>query len=312
MRIGVDFNFTIGGQPVQTLTPPENGCQDPAEWLQQQGAFLNEKQVARFLEASQGDGRTTVFQARKLTTLDGQTAYVDCTRKQPFVTGCEVVQRDGQPMIVPKMEDVVTGFRISACPKVSADRRFVQVNLDMNQTDLASPAVPQFPVTIQIKGDQDKPIPFTQYLQQPKVNALRIQKTVTIPDGGTVLLGGLKRETEVRHEDDTPVLSRVPYVNRLFKNVGYGRETQMVYVLVTPRIVVPEEEEPRQTGIRRECAEECEPPTVAAPSRQTKVLAELLAAYDEACAAGQKKEAARFARAALTIDPTCFAKRSER
>ncbi len=275
-------------------------------------AFLNDSQVVLFLEGVQGEQRANVMQAPKITTLDGQMAHVDCTEKQPFVTGCEVIQRDGQALIVPKTEDVVTGFRISACPKVSADRRFVEVKLDINKMDLASAVVPLCPVTVQIKDDQGKPAPFTQYLQQPKVNTVRIENTVTIPDGGTMLIGGLKKEIEVRHEDDTPVLSRVPYVNRLFKNVGYGRETQMVYVLVTPRIVVPEEEEPRQTGIRRECTEECEPPTVAAPSRQAKVVAELLTAYDEACAAGQKKEAARFARAALTIDPACFAKRSER
>jgi len=317
-RIGVDFNVKLNGP-----TGEESPCKAavrPApcavEGLSDMGAFVTDKHVAQFLKTIQGDPGANILQTPTLTVLNGQMAYVDCTEKQPFVTGCEVVQRDGQPLIVPKTEDVVTGFRMSACPKVSADRRFVQVNLEMSQTDLASTVVPLCPVTVQIKGDQGKPAPFTQFLQQPKVNTLRIEKMAIIPDGGTVLLGGLKKEAEVRHECGTPILSGVPYVNRLFKNVGYGRETQMVYVLVTPRIVVHEEEECRQTGVRCEdvpaCAEESEPRTDAPASRQAKVLAELLQAYDEACAAGEKKEAARFARAALTIDPTCFARRSGR
>jgi hypothetical protein len=38
-------------------------------------------------------------------------------------------------------------------------------------------------------------------------------------------------------------------------------------------------------------------------------LAELLSAYDAACAAGRADEADRLARAALSLDPTCFRNR---
>ena len=67
---------------------------------------------------------------------------------------------------------------------------------------------------------------------------MTIENTVAVPDGGTVLFGGLKRLTETRTESSPPVLGKVPYVNRLFKNVGYGRESQSVLVLVTPRILI--------------------------------------------------------------------------
>jgi hypothetical protein len=43
-----------------------------------------------------------------------------------------------------------------------------------------------------------------------------------------------------------------------------------------------------------------------AERRTERVLAELLRAYDAACAAGRKEEAARLAGAALALDPTCF------
>ena len=50
--------------------------------------------------------------------------------------------------------------------------------------------------------------------------------TVSVPDGGTVLLGGIKRLNEGRNEIGVPLLSKVPYVNRLFRNVGIGRSTE--------------------------------------------------------------------------------------
>jgi Bacterial type II and III secretion system protein len=208
--------------------------------------FLNAKQVYEFLEGVQGDARSNVMQAPKITLFNNQMGHVDCTDKQSFVTSFEVVQRDGRPVVVPKTEDIVTGFRMSACPRVSADGRFVRLKLEVNQTDPASSNVPLCPVTVLMQDTQGRnPVPFTQFLQQPKMNTTTIETNLVIPDGGTVLLGGGKKEVEVRSECGPPVLSRVPYINRLFKNVAIGRETQTVYVLVTPRVIDSKEEEPR-------------------------------------------------------------------
>jgi general secretion pathway protein D len=42
-----------------------------------------------------------------------------------------------------------------------------------------------------------------------------------------------------------PLLSKVPYINRLFRNVGIGREADSLMMMVTPRIIIQEEEEER-------------------------------------------------------------------
>ena len=35
----------------------------------------------------------------------------------------------------------------------------------------------------------------------------------------------------------------IPYISRLFKNVAYGREANSLMIMVTPRIIINEEEE---------------------------------------------------------------------
>ena len=70
-----------------------------------------------------------------------------------------------------------------------------------------------------------------------------VATTVAVPDGGTVLLGGIKRLREGRSERGVPILSKVPWISRLFKNVGIGREAQSLMMMVTPRIIIQEEEE---------------------------------------------------------------------
>ncbi|HEV8059440.1 MAG TPA: hypothetical protein VGP68_06190, partial [Gemmataceae bacterium] len=108
-----------------------------------------------------------------------------------------------------------------------------------------------FPITTFITpvfegGAVGQPVPFTQFLQQPTFNSISVNTTVNVPDGGTVLLGGLKRLSEGRNEFGPPILSSIPYIDRLFKNVGYGRETTSLLMMVTPRIIINEEEESRQ------------------------------------------------------------------
>ena len=80
-------------------------------------------------------------------------------------------------------------------------------------------------------------------VQLPTFSFVTVTTTVSVPDGGTVLLGGIKRLREGRSEFGVPILDKLPYISRLFKNVGIGRETQSLMMMVTPRIIIQEEEE---------------------------------------------------------------------
>ena len=80
-------------------------------------------------------------------------------------------------------------------------------------------------------------------VQQPSFANTSVSTTVSVPDGGTILLGGIKRMREGRLERGVPILSKIQYVNRLFKNTAIGRETSTLMMTVTPRIIIQEEEE---------------------------------------------------------------------
>ena len=88
-------------------------------------------------------------------------------------------------------------------------------------------------------------------IQLPEFLFTTVTTTVSVPDGGTVLLGGIKRLREGRNEFGVPILSKIPYINRLFKNVGMGRTTDSLMLMVTPRIIIQEEEEEKILGTSR-------------------------------------------------------------
>ncbi|WP_162659662.1 type II secretion system protein GspD [Tuwongella immobilis] len=217
-------------------------------------AFLNDIQVFMFMEAAQGDRRINVMQAPKLTLFSGQTSTISIQDVQFFVNNVTIATVNGQVVFIPQNTPLPYGVTVTIQAVVSGDRRFVRLNLIPTLTSLASTNVPLFPITSFITpqtlgGLPGQPVPFTQFVQQPGFTSVQIQTTVSVPDGGTVLLGGLKTLSEGRNEFGPPVLSKIPYVNRAFKNTGYGRDTQSLMLMVTPRIIINSEEETRQTGV---------------------------------------------------------------
>jgi general secretion pathway protein D len=278
--------------------------------------FLNEKQMFALMEAIQGDARANVMQAPKMTLLNGQQGTLDVSEHKHFITGVVQVKSEqgGPSTFLPRTEMKKLGMTMTLHPAVSADRRFVRLYFKMDDNQLATGEVPLFPVCFKVKPQtkdgapsEEKPVVFTQYVQQPTFQTMTVEKTVAIPVGQTVVFGGLKKVVETRHEYGPPVLSKVPYVNRLFKNVGYGREAHSVFVAITPRIIVAEEEQ-AQKGGTEESEAGCTAARCESSSRQAKLVAGLVKAYKEACASGQLEEAEKLARAALILDPACFAR----
>jgi Flp pilus assembly secretin CpaC len=330
-RVGVDFNkVTVtkvdGGKRVvmRSEPDPDNILCRFAQPVTERVLFLDDGQVKQFLEAVQGDTRTNVMQAPKVTAFSGQRACINTTEQQFFVTSVKAVPANGQVVFVPQNEAVETGVKIALRPTVSADRQSVRVEVGVKLTDV-DPQVPLMPVSIMIPvtgehGEKLPAVPFTQFIQQPKVNTLSVDGTVCLNDGKTAMFYGGKRVREVRNEYGPPVLSKIPYVNRLFKNVGYGREEESLLVMVTPRIIVTEEKaEPRPTVVTASALtpapvyvptptvgseEQAVPP---APPADDK-LAKLMEKYRAACNEGRTKAAKKLAERCLAIDPTCFGK----
>ncbi|MCI0742521.1 MAG: hypothetical protein L0Y72_26105 [Gemmataceae bacterium] len=222
-------------------------------------AFLSDIQVFMFMEAAQGDRRTNVMQAPKLTVFNGQTATLTVADQQFFLTSVSLIQANAQLFFSPNNQPFPLGVTLTVTPVVSADRRFVRINLVPALTNLASATVPLIPVQIPVpqlfegpgsgNTTSGQPTIFQMFFQQPAFTTITLDTTVSVPDGGTVLLGGLKTMSEARNEFGPPILSKIPYLSRLFRNVGYGREGQSLMIMVTPRIIINEEEENIFLGI---------------------------------------------------------------
>jgi general secretion pathway protein D len=248
-----------------SLAVPQFGGFDATAGAQMGFAILSDVEAYFFISAAQGDKRSNVLQAPKVTLFNGQQAFVSDTSQSPFVISVIPVVGDfaaaQQPVIVVLSE----GTFMTVQAIVSPDRRFVRLTVvpffstigevntfqftgstttttDSTRSGLRAGA--KNPAKLwNNKGDSSTTTNSGTTVQLPTFSYVTVTTTVSVPDGGTVLLGGIKRLSEGRNEFGTPLLNKLPYINRLFKNVGIGRETQSLMMMVTPRIIIQEEEE---------------------------------------------------------------------
>ncbi|MCL4190360.1 MAG: general secretion pathway protein GspD, partial [Thermoguttaceae bacterium] len=206
---------------------------------------------------------SNLLQAPKVTLFNGQQAFVSDQSQSPFVVSVIPVVGDfaaaQQPVIVVLSE----GTFLTVQAVVSDDRRFVRLTLLPFFSRIGDVDTFTFSGTetttenTSEEGNQKAPNDNSKKksekttqragttVQLPTFSFVSVTTTVSVPDGGTVLLGGIKRLSEGRNEFGVPILSKLPYINRLFRNVGVGRESQSLMMMVTPRIIIQEEEEER-------------------------------------------------------------------
>jgi general secretion pathway protein D len=221
-----------------------------AESAGQDAAFLDEGQLRQLLQAAQEDRQSSALQSPRLTVFNGQKANVDLTTKRFYVTDLKAVREGDQTVVVPRNKAFDTGFRFSVRPVMSADRRFVQLNFAASLTELETPAVPAAAVTTHLRNQsgpdgREHVVAVRQFVQQPSLQTMAVAKSFAVADGKTAVLLWGSRPAEVRTEFDCgpPVLSSVPYLGRLFTNVGYARQAQKLLLLITPRVIINEQEE---------------------------------------------------------------------
>jgi general secretion pathway protein D len=197
--------------------------------------------------------------------FNGQMASVQDTSQVPFVM--EVIPVVGdfaaaqQPVVVVLSE----GTSLTVQAVVSADRRFVRMTVvpyfsnigevstftftgsnttttDSSRSGLQAAATDASKLWNQ-KSDNSTSSSSGTTVQLPTYSQVTVSTTVSVPDGGTILLGGIKRLSEGRNEFGVPGLDKIPYLNRLFRNVSIGRDCSSLMMMVTPRIIIQEEEE---------------------------------------------------------------------
>ena len=207
------------------------------------GRFLDDIQVDFLVEATQADVSSMTLTAPRLTLSNGQLSYTFVGSQQSFVSDLQPVVSNAAVAFDPQVGVVPDGVRLVVRGVISADRRYVtlDVTTDIASTTFGTTQTSQAAAggTGNIAGNGIA----TGTIQLPVVTITRVQTTVTVPDQGTLLMGGQRIVNEYVTETGVPVLSKVPVLNRFFTNRIETKEEQTLLILIKPTVLIQNEEE---------------------------------------------------------------------
>src|SRR5262249_39948823 len=118
-------------------------------------ACLDDKEMQHFMEVVQRHPHTSVMQAPKITMLDGQNASCRVGEDQFFATDLKAHWDGNGIWCLPVSERVQLGLNMQLHTALSADNRYVDVALDVKQTELESPKIPLVQVIAKIRKDRE-------------------------------------------------------------------------------------------------------------------------------------------------------------
>lgn len=206
-------------------------------------SFLDDVQVDLLIEATQADQRNAVLTAPRLTLFNGQRSWISVARGITYVSNLTPVTGDASGAFDPETDVVYQGFVLDVEGVISSDRRYVTMTVSFNLNQDVS--FTNVPVTGAAGGGfgGGGAAQFAGVIQLPTLEGTQIRTTVSVPDKGTILLGGQRVVNEVEIEAGVPVLSKIPVVNRFFTNRMTNKVETTMLLLIRPEIIIHQENE---------------------------------------------------------------------
>ena len=203
--------------------------------LSLQYTFLDDAEVEAVLRAVEKSERREVLTEPTLMVSNTQRATSTFANQVSYVGDFDVEIAQAASIADPIVRVARDGVYLDVRPVVSADRRFIYVDVRPTVATLVRP-IPSFQTSLGTGS------PVT--MQLPEMELQKIRTRVLIPDGGTLLLGGMKVVSQQALESGIPILSRIPVLSFFFSRKGEYESYQKLLILLTAQVIIPDEFEP--------------------------------------------------------------------
>jgi type IV pilus assembly protein PilQ len=170
--------------------------------------------INMLISAGEEKGQAKVIATPRVTTLNNRKAKIESKTQIPIST-IQQGSAGGDPVVTTTYVDVPLKLEIT--PQITDVGTVV---LDVLAENASAAA--------QVAG------------ANPTINTQIMETQVTVPDGGTTVVGGVLFDDEREGQNRTPGLSRVPLLGHLFRRKKVERNTNEILFFITPRISRPD------------------------------------------------------------------------
>lgn len=206
----------------------------------QLNVLTDQYQLEALLTGVSKDQEIRSLSSPRVTAFNTQIAHTLVINQAAYIKDLEVNQTGVVPVINPRIGVLNSGSILEVRPNVSHDRKYIILEI---QPTLAERLDSEIAV-LNLSGNLTV-VP----VELPVTSVTQIKTTVTVPDGGTVLVGGLKREINSKMKIGIPGLNHIPVVNLIFGRKGNSTLRSNLFVLINAKITVVQEEEARLFNI---------------------------------------------------------------
>jgi type II secretory pathway component GspD/PulD (secretin) len=216
------------------------------------GGILDGLEANFLIRATQAHRDTESLVAPKVTVLSGESATLQVRRTirfalPPVISVSTVGTAGGGAgssigsgsSLTPQYGEIPTGPTLNITPTITPDRKHVLLNIVAELWDFLGYDVSHVQTPI---VNATGPAGIFEYdVSLPQTERSRVKTRVSVPDGGTLLLGGLKQTASAEKEVGVPVLSKIPIIGRAFTNRSKIADQKVLLILVKPTIILQEE-----------------------------------------------------------------------
>lgn len=165
--------------------------------------------------------QTKVISTPRLLVLSNETARLQVGDVVPIITQSATNAITSNSTIVNNVTYKETGVVLEVTPRVNTGG---YVTMDVNQS--VSSVVPTS----------------TSQIDSPTFQQRRLNSTISVKTGQTILLGGLIQQNDNRESQGIPVLNEIPGVGSLFGTHTNGAGRTELIMLLTPHVISNEAE----------------------------------------------------------------------
>lgn len=207
-----------------------------------QMSYTDVFQIQAILEAVEKRYEALELYAPRITVFNAQRSYVMAMYQEAYLKDIDI-NTTGMPVLQPVIGILNHGAILDVRPIVSYDRKYVLV-------ELRPTSARDFTGVMDRAGRQ---VILQQGLtnvtiELPSLVLSRLRTTVFCPDGGYVLIGGMKNFIEQNWETGIPIINDIPIVKNVLRRKYVVKVRRRQVILVRCDIIILREQEKQLFG----------------------------------------------------------------
>ena len=179
-------------------------------------AYSSGNNIKIILDALQSLTHIEVVSSPQVMVLNNQQATLQVGDRVPIVTQQAQQTTSDTAPIINSVEYEDTGVILKVTPRVN---RGGMVMMDISQE------------VSQVADTSASPVP------SPTIQERKINSSVAVQDGETVVLGGLISDSRTRGKTGIPFLQSIPVLGNLFRDTSNNTTRTELMVMITPHVV---------------------------------------------------------------------------